>query len=130
MPARSSNLCHTRISALLNLGRSVLGRRAHDGAGALGGTVRAQLSDRIVQGVWNEGWSHHLSRLMVLSNLATLLDVLRASRRIGLGRLYRCLRLGGGAERMDLVTDSVGPLFKTKPYVSGANYIHRMSDYS
>ena len=31
--------------------------------------------DRVVDDVWREGWSHHITRLMVLSNLATLLDV-------------------------------------------------------
>ncbi|NBX25067.1 MAG: deoxyribodipyrimidine photolyase [Planctomycetes bacterium] len=31
--------------------------------------------DRVVQDVWSEGWSHHITRLMVLGNLATLLDV-------------------------------------------------------
>ncbi|NIT96742.1 MAG: deoxyribodipyrimidine photolyase, partial [Actinobacteria bacterium] len=31
--------------------------------------------DSVVSDVWREGWSHHITRLMVLSNLATLLDV-------------------------------------------------------
>ena len=31
--------------------------------------------DRVVADVWREGWSHHITRLMVLGNLATLLDV-------------------------------------------------------
>ena len=35
--------------------------------------------DRVVADVWHEGYSHHITRLMVLSNLATLLDVRRAS---------------------------------------------------
>lgn len=27
--------------------------------------------DRVVRGVWRTGWSHHITRLMVLSNLAS-----------------------------------------------------------
>ena len=31
--------------------------------------------DHVVDDVWREGYSHHITRLMVLSNIATLLDV-------------------------------------------------------
>ena len=31
--------------------------------------------DTVVESVWDEGWSHHITRLMVLANLATLLDI-------------------------------------------------------
>ena len=31
--------------------------------------------DRVVADVWQEGWSHHITRLVVLSGLGTLLDV-------------------------------------------------------
>ena len=31
--------------------------------------------DHVVEDVWAEGYSHHLTRLMVLSNLGALLDV-------------------------------------------------------
>jgi deoxyribodipyrimidine photolyase-related protein len=31
--------------------------------------------DRVVATVWREGWSHHITRLMVLANIATLLGV-------------------------------------------------------
>ncbi|MFN5497445.1 MAG: deoxyribodipyrimidine photolyase, partial [bacterium] len=31
--------------------------------------------DHVVGDVWAEGWSHHITRLMVLGTLATLLEV-------------------------------------------------------
>lgn len=86
--------------------------------------------DRVVADVWAEGWSHHITRLMVLSNLALLLD---ASAReltdwfwIAYVDAYDWVVepnvLGMG-------TFSCGDLLTTKPYVSGAAYIDRMSDY-
>ncbi len=86
--------------------------------------------DRVVADVWNEGWSHHITRLMILSNLAALLDVSPRELTDWFWIAYidaydwvlepNVLGLG---------TFATGPLFTTKPYVSGANYIRRMSDY-
>ncbi len=86
--------------------------------------------DRVVEEVWREGWSHHITRLMVLANLATLLA---ASPRelcdwfwVAYSDAYdwvvepNVLAMGSFA---------VGPLMTTKPYVSGAAYLDRMSDY-
>jgi deoxyribodipyrimidine photolyase-related protein len=86
--------------------------------------------DRVVGDVWREAWSHHITRLMVLANIATLLDV--APREltdwfwIAYGDAYDWV-----VEPNVLAMGSygVGPLMTTKPYVSGAAYINRMSDY-
>jgi deoxyribodipyrimidine photolyase-related protein len=86
--------------------------------------------DRVVEDVWREAWSHHITRLMVLSNIAALLDVSPRELTdwfwIAFVDAYdwvvepNVLAMG---------TYGVGPLMTTKPYVSGAAYINRMSDY-
>ncbi len=86
--------------------------------------------DRVIEDVWREGWSHHITRLMVLSNLATLLDVSPRQLADWFWVAY--------IDAFDWVVEpnvlgmgsyALGPLFTTKPYVSGANYIHKMGDY-
>ncbi len=86
--------------------------------------------DRVVDDVWREGYSHHITRLMVLSNLATLLDVEPRQLTDWFWVAY--------ADAYDWVVEpnvlgmgtfALGELMTTKPYVSGAAYIHRMSDY-
>ena len=86
--------------------------------------------DRVVEDVWGEGYSHHITRLMVLSNLATLLDVRPREITDWFWVAY--------ADAYDWVVEpnvlamgtfAVGDLMTTKPYVSGAAYIDRMSDF-
>jgi len=86
--------------------------------------------DRVVADVWAEGYSHHITRLMVLANLATLLDVSPRELTDWFWVAY--------ADAYDWVVEpnvlgmgtyAVGDLMTTKPYVSGAAYIARMSDY-
>ncbi|MEQ8765265.1 MAG: cryptochrome/photolyase family protein [Planctomycetota bacterium] len=86
--------------------------------------------DRVVQDVWREGWSHHITRLMVLSNIATLLDVSPRALTDWFWVAY--------IDAFDWVVEpnvlamgtfATGDLMTTKPYVSGAAYIDRMSDY-
>jgi deoxyribodipyrimidine photolyase-related protein len=86
--------------------------------------------DTVVAGVVENGWSHHITRLMVLSNLATLC-----------GFSPRALTdwfWFGYVDAYDWVVEpnvlgmatfSDGGLTATKPYVSGAAYINRMSDF-
>ena len=86
--------------------------------------------DTVVASVWEEAYSHHITRLMVLSNLATLLDVSPRELTDWFWIAY--------VDAYDWVVEpnvlamgtfAVGDLMTTKPYVSGAAYIHRMSDY-
>ncbi len=86
--------------------------------------------DRVVADVWAEAYSHHITRLMVLANLATLLDV---SPRELTDWFWVAF-----ADAYDWVVEpnvigmgtyAVGDLMTTKPYVAGAAYIARMSDY-
>ncbi len=85
--------------------------------------------DRVVQDVWREAYSHHITRLMVLGNLATLLGVSPRELTDWFWVAY--------ADAYDWVVEpnvlamatfAVGPLMTTKPYVSGAAYLDRMGD--
>ncbi|MEL7369497.1 MAG: cryptochrome/photolyase family protein [Myxococcota bacterium] len=86
--------------------------------------------DRVVADVWREAYSHHITRLMVLGNLGTLLGLSPRD----LADWFWCAY----ADAYDWVVEpnvmgmamfGLGPLFVTKPYVSGAAYIDKMSDY-
>jgi deoxyribodipyrimidine photolyase-related protein len=86
--------------------------------------------DNVVADVWADAYSHHITRLMVLSNIATLLDVNPREIADWFWIAY--------ADAYDWVVEpnvlgmgtyAVGPLMTTKPYVAGANYINKMSDY-
>lgn len=86
--------------------------------------------DRVVSDVWAEGYSHHITRLMVLANIATLLDVSPRDLTDWFWVAY--------TDAYDWVVEpnvlamgtyAVGDLMTTKPYVSGAAYINKMSDY-
>ncbi|MCG8608080.1 cryptochrome/photolyase family protein [bacterium] len=86
--------------------------------------------DHVVETVWEEGYSHHITRLMILSNIATLLDVSPRELTDWFWVAY--------IDAFDWVVESnvlgmgtfaLGDLMSTKPYVSGAAYIDKMSDY-
>ena len=86
--------------------------------------------DGVVQDVWNHGYGHHITRLMILSNLATLLDLEPRDVADWFWAAY--------VDAYDWVVEpnvlamgtfGTGELATTKPYVSGAAYIDRMSDY-
>lgn len=86
--------------------------------------------DHVVADVWREGWSHHITRLMILANLATLLAVDPRELTDWFWAAY--------VDAYDWVVEpnvlamgsfATGDLMTTKPYVSGAAYIARMSDY-
>ena len=86
--------------------------------------------DTVVSDVWATGYGHHITRLMVLSNLATLLgtspreiaDWFWVAYTDAYDWVVEPNVLGMG-------TFGLGDLFTTKPYVSGAAYIDKMSDY-
>jgi deoxyribodipyrimidine photolyase-related protein len=86
--------------------------------------------DRVVADVWAEAYGHHITRLMVLANLATLLGVDPRELADWFWVAY--------ADAYDWVVEpnvlgmgsfALGDRFTTKPYVSGAAYIDRMSDH-
>lgn len=85
--------------------------------------------DHVVADVWREGWSHHITRLMVLSNIATLLDVDARALTDWFWVAYTDAYdwvvepnvFAMGTFAVDVMT--------TKPYVAGSGYVDRMSDY-
>jgi deoxyribodipyrimidine photolyase-related protein len=86
--------------------------------------------DSVVSNVWAEGYSHHITRLMVLANIAALLDVNPRELTDWFWIAYTdAYDWVVEPNVLGMGTYAVGPLMTTKPYVSGANYINRMSDY-
>jgi deoxyribodipyrimidine photolyase-related protein len=86
--------------------------------------------DHVVEGVLEEGYSHHITRLMVLSNIATLLDVRPRALTDWFWVAYTdAYDWVVEPNVLGMGTFGVGDLFTTKPYVSGSNYIDKMSDY-
>lgn len=84
--------------------------------------------DHVVSDVWAEGWSHHITRLMVLSNAATLLGVSPRE----LCDWFWIAYIDSWdwvVEPNVLAMGTYGDTsMTTKPYVSGSAYLERMSD--
>ena len=84
--------------------------------------------DHVVGDVWEEGWSHHITRLMVLANLATLLGVSPRELCDWFWIAY--------VDAWDWVVEpnvlAMGTYgfdgMTTKPYVSGSAYLEKMGD--
>lgn len=86
--------------------------------------------DHVVADVWREAYSHHITRLMVLGNLANLLDVSPRQLTdwfwIAYSDAYDWVV---EPNVLGMATFAAGDLMTTKPYVAGAAYLERMSDY-
>jgi deoxyribodipyrimidine photolyase-related protein len=84
--------------------------------------------DHVVQAVWDEGYTHHIARLMILGNLATLLRIDARD----LTDWFWC----AFTDAYDWVVEPnvlgmasyATPAFTTKPYVAGSAYLDRMGD--
>jgi deoxyribodipyrimidine photolyase-related protein len=86
--------------------------------------------DEVVDSVLRTGYSHHITRLMVLANLATLLDVSPRELTDWFWAMYTdAFDWVVEPNVLGMGTFAAGNLMTTKPYVSGAAYIDRMSDY-
>ena len=86
--------------------------------------------DTVVGQVIEKGWSHHITRLMVLSNLATLCGF--SPRELTDWFWFAYVDAYDWVVEpnvLGMATFGDGGLTATKPYVSGAAYINRMSDY-
>ena len=86
--------------------------------------------DACVRSVWDEAYGHHISRLMVLANFATLMDVHPRQVTDWFWVAYH--------DAFDWVVEpnvlgmgvfALGTMMTTKPYVAGSSYINKMSDF-
>jgi deoxyribodipyrimidine photolyase-related protein len=86
--------------------------------------------DTVIAGVVADGWSHHITRLMVLSNLATLCGFSPRELTDWFWIAYiDAYDWVVEPNVLGMATFADGGLTATKPYVSGAAYINKMSDY-
>ena len=86
--------------------------------------------DTVVAQVQRQGWSHHITRLMVLSNLATLCGFSPRELTDWFWVAYiDAYDWVVEPNVLGMATFADGGLTATKPYVSGAAYINRMSDF-
>ncbi len=86
--------------------------------------------DQVVEGVWREGYGHHITRLMVLANLGTLLDVSPRALTDWFWVAYTdAYEWVVEPNVLGMGTYAIGDRMTTKPYVSGSAYIDKMSDY-
>lgn len=86
--------------------------------------------DAVVANVWSEGWSHHISRLMVLANLATLLDVDPRQTTDWFWFAYiDAFDWVVEPNVLGMGTFAAGETMVTKPYIGGGAYLGRMGDH-
>jgi deoxyribodipyrimidine photolyase-related protein len=86
--------------------------------------------DRVVADVWRDAYSHHIPRLMVLSNIASLLDVEPRALTDWFWIAYvDAFDWVVEPNVMAMGTYGAGPVMTTKPYIAGSAYIDKMSDY-
>jgi deoxyribodipyrimidine photolyase-related protein len=83
-----------------------------------------------LEGVQDRGWLHHIQRLMVLANLATLMGLDPRGVRTWMREQFVDAAnwvMGPNVMGMGMFAD--GGRMSTKPYVSGGAYLNRMSDH-
>ena len=76
------------------------------------------------------GWTHHIERLMVLSNCMNLCEIEPRQCHDWFMSMYVDSSdwvMGPNVYGMGLMSD--GGVFATKPYICGSNYLFKMSDY-
>lgn len=76
------------------------------------------------------GWTHHITRLMVVGNLMTLSEIAPRAAHDWFMEMHIDSAdwvMGPNVYGMALFSD--GGIFATKPYICGSNYLLKMSDY-
>ena len=80
--------------------------------------------DHVVAEVWREGYSHHINRLMVLANIATLIDISPRELSDWFWVAYTdAYDWVVEPNVLGMGTFALGDLMTTKPYIAGSNYI-------
>jgi deoxyribodipyrimidine photolyase-related protein len=76
------------------------------------------------------GWTHHITRLMVVGNLMTLAEIAPNAAHDWFMEMYVDSSdwvMGPNVYGMAIFSD--GGIFATKPYICGSNYLLKMSDF-
>jgi len=93
------------------------------------GETRMRCLDEAVSHVYDHGYAHHIERLMVLANFATLYGAdpheLTEWFHLGFVDAYHWVTAPNVLGMGTFATDA----FTSKPYVSSGNYVDRMSDH-
>lgn len=94
------------------------------------GETKLKCMEQSLQPVLEEGYSHHIQRLMVLSNFSNLTETdpreLNRWFWIAYADAYEWVEL---PNVLGMSTYADGGVLASKPYVSSGNYINKMSDY-
>ena len=86
--------------------------------------------DSVVKNVWDESYAHHIPRLMVLANIATLLEIRPQDITAWFWvAFYDAFDWVVEPNVLAMGTFATGELCTTKPYIAGAGYIHKMSNF-
>ena len=94
------------------------------------GTTGIEPLDVAILEAQEQGWSHHIPRLMVVANLMTLCEIAPHEAHRWFMEMYvdsASWVMGPNVYGMGLFSD--GGIFATKPYICGSNYLLKMSDY-
>lgn len=94
------------------------------------GTTGLDVLDVVIRRVAQEGYCHHIERLMVLSNLMLLSGIHPHEAHRWFMEMFVDSAdwvMGPNVYGMGQMSD--GGLFATKPYICGSNYILKMSDF-
>jgi deoxyribodipyrimidine photolyase-related protein len=110
--------------------RNVLGQQTPLPAAFWGTPSGLACLDGVVSDVWREAYSHHIPRLMVLANIAQLIDANPRELTDWFWVAYiDAYDWVVEPNVLGMGTFSIGDAMTTKPYVSGSGYVKRMSDY-
>ncbi len=86
--------------------------------------------DSVVESVMDDGWTHHIPRLMILSNFASLLDINPRELTTWFHEAFiDAYDWVVEPNVLGMGTFAMGDVMMTKPYVSGTPYINKMSDF-
>jgi deoxyribodipyrimidine photolyase-related protein len=94
------------------------------------GDTGIPILDDTIQSVLQNGWVHHIPRLMVIANLMNLCEVRPETAHRWFMEMFVDSAewvMGPNVYGMGLFSD--GGVFATKPYLCGSNYLLKMSDY-
>ena len=95
------------------------------------GTTGLLPLDDVIKKALRFGWTHHIERLMVASNLMTLCEIEpRHAHRWFMEMYVDASAWVMGPNVYGMGTFADGGIFATKPYLCSSNYLLKMSDYA